>query len=141
MPFNIQALTRDTAAVGNDVTKNFTTGVGTPLGGLNMWSYNGITSGDAQAAIAAAGYFNSQTQNFQLGDLIWVYDNAGIGQLYTVSAINYSTNVTTITAFAAFGGLVGTANIAALAITTPLIALGAVGTAQLAANSVTSATV
>lgn len=117
MPFNIQALTRIGDTTGMDVTKNFTTGVGTPLGGVNVWSYNGITSGDTQAVIAAANYFNSQAQNFQVGDTIFVWDNANVFAAYSVTAVNYATNVVTIVVFNFGAAPVGTANITNNAVT------------------------
>jgi hypothetical protein len=128
MAFTLQAISRASAALGMDVTINYATGVGTPLGSVNIWAYNGGTfnaltapAGDTQATISAANYFNAFTENFQLGDLIWVIDNALVGQFYVVDAIQYPTGllpgITTITAFGAVIGVIGTANIANAAVT------------------------
>lgn len=114
MAFTLQAMARVSAALGMDVTIAYSTGVGTPLGALNIWSYNGIVANDSQATIATAAYFNTFANNLQIGDLIWVYDNAATGQFYTVTALTYPTGAiaasVTVAAFGAIAGVLGTAN-------------------------------
>jgi hypothetical protein len=145
MPLNSQCLARSTAAMNEDFTINYATGVGTSFGAVNEWMYNAAVAGDSQATVAAAGYFTSLANLFQIGDLIFVWDNAATGQFYTVTAVTYPGNtannaaVVTISAFGAAIGVIGTANIANLAVTTAKLALLSVTSAQIAANTITNA--
>jgi hypothetical protein len=121
MAFTLEALARVSAATNMDVTINYSNGVGTPYGAVNVWSYNGATAGDSLATIATAAYFNTQTENFQLGDLIFVTDNTVTSAFYTVTAIQYPTGLlaasVTISVFDAALGPIGTGNISANAVT------------------------
>jgi len=129
MAFNINYMGRVSSGANNDVQK--------------VWIYNGTATGsnEAIATIAASGYFNAFMVNITLGfgplsvnDLILINGNDA-NSFYTVTAI--TTNVT-VNAFAA-AGVVGTANIDALAVTTAKIDNLAVTAAKLAADAVTTA--
>lgn len=123
MAFNKQYLGRSSANDNASFAVNYTTLVATPGGSTNLWMYNAgpLAANDTQAAVATAGYFNSQTSLFQVGDLIFVWDNAATGQFYTVTAVVYgngtNTPSVTIAAFGAVIGVIGTANIANGAVT------------------------
>ena len=121
MAFDLQAMSRASAALGMDVTINYSSGAGTPLGSCNIWAYNGLTANDTQATIAGATYFNSFANNLQVGDLIWTMDNAQVGQFYAVTAVTYPTGTVaasvTFSAFGAVAGVLGTANYGATTVT------------------------
>ena len=121
MAFLLQAMSRASAALGMDVTINYSNGAGTPLGSCNIWAYNGLTANDTQATIAGATYFNSFANNLQVGDLIWTMDNAQVGQFYAVTAVTYPTGTVaasvTFSAFGAVAGVLGTANYGAATVT------------------------
>lgn len=129
MAFNINYMGRVSSGANNDVQK--------------IWVYNGSSSGsnEAIATIAASGYFNSFMVNVTTGygplainDMIYIVGNDA-SQFYTVTAI--TTNVT-VSAFST-SGLVGTANIDALAVTAAKIAADAVTTSKILDANVTSA--
>jgi len=129
MAFNIDYLAK-TSSSGNSQ-------------GLNVWSYNGLTTGanDTVAEISTAGYFNSFMQNlttgagpFQLGDTIVVSASNGNG-MYKISDV--TTNVE-VTAFAA-ANAVDTANLVDGAVTDAKLASNAVTTIKILDANVTSA--
>ena len=90
MAFNKQALGRAAAQLGTQITVNQTNGaVLTNEGSNNFWTYNGLVPNDSQATIAGAGYFNSVARDMQVGDTIFVWDNANTFQAYSVTAVTY----------------------------------------------------
>lgn len=90
-------------------------------------AYSYQSSTDAQATIAASGYFNEVYYDLSIGDLIYVVGSDG-NAWYSVTTL--TSHVVVISAFS-LAGPVGTANISNLAVTT----------AKLADASVTSAKV
>lgn len=129
MAFNINYMGRVNSGANNDIQR--------------VWTYNGSATGsnEAIATIVASGYFNGFMVNVTGGygpltvnDLIYVVGNDA-SQFYTVTSI--TTNVT-LSAFST-SGLVGTANIQALAVTAAKIAANAVATTNIIDANVTSA--
>lgn len=100
---------------------NAVTGTATQFGASNLWTYNGLLSSDAQAAIGAANYFASDAIQFQLNDFIFAI-GTDTNIVYTVSAITYPTN----------------ANASNASMTlTPFVGQGSIGTADIINHAVT----
>lgn len=129
MAFGINYMGRVSSSANNETQK--------------VWIYNGTATGanDTVAEIAASAYFNDFMVNLVLGlgplsvgDVIFVNGSDGSG-MYQVTAI--TTNVT-VAAYEPTG-IVDTANLADLAVTTGKIDDLAVTAGKLAADAVTTA--
>ncbi len=129
MAFGINYMGRVSSSANNDTQK--------------VWIYNGTVTGsnEAIATIIASGYFNPFMVNITLGlgplgvsDIIIIH-GTDASAMYTITSV--TTNVT-VSAFAAVG-VVGTANIDALAVTTAKIDNLAVTAGKIAADAVTTA--
>jgi hypothetical protein len=87
-----------------------------------MFSYR--SASDAVATIAAANYFADVVYDLYVNDLLYIKGSDAVG-MYVVSAIDRAAGTISLTA-ASLTGVVNTANIADLAVTTGKLADGAV---------------
>lgn len=137
MAFEILRFVRQTSAYNaGQISTTFNPNSPTVLeNGPAMFSYASAT--DNIAAIGAANYFSDVCYELSVNDLIFcVGSDASV--FYQVATVNRDAG--TITVVSAFpSGVIGTANINNLAVTTAKLADGAVTTIKLADEAVTSA--